>query len=119
DGAFFAEVQPSYVRWAPATPADGTPLRAAADIPSSSDELDRSGRFGPATFRRHEWELSYTTPRHAALLLTSSRPPSQLAPPLTYSGPRALGPPTQAGLLDCIATLIDTGYGGRITKRYL
>ena len=106
DEAFFAEVQRCYVRWDPATPADGTPLRAAADIPSSSDELDRSGRFGPATLRRHEWELSYTTASYVDLLLT-------------YSGHRALDPPAQAGLLDCIATLIDTGYGGRITKRYL
>ena len=28
-------------------------------------------------------------------------------------------PAAQSGLLDCIARLIDTGYGGRITKRYL
>ncbi len=38
---------------------------------------------------------------------------------LTYSGHRALDPAAQASLLDCIAGLIDSGYGGRITKRYL
>ena len=38
---------------------------------------------------------------------------------LTYSGHRALDPAAQSGLLDCIAHLIDTGYGGRIAKRYL
>jgi SAM-dependent methyltransferase len=106
DEAFFAETQRCYVRWDPDTPPDGTPLRAAADIPTSSDELERSGRFGPATFRRFEWELSYTTSGYIDLLLT-------------YSGHRALDPAAQAGLLDCIANLIDTGYGGRITKRYL
>jgi hypothetical protein len=38
---------------------------------------------------------------------------------LTYSGHRDMDPDTQTGLLDCIARLIDTRYGGRITKRYL
>jgi SAM-dependent methyltransferase len=106
DQSFFAAAQRCYVRWDPATPPDGPPLRAAADIPSSSDELDRSGRFGPATFRRYEWELPYTTAGYLQVLLT-------------YSGHRALDPAAKAGLLDCIANLIDGGYGGRITKRYL
>jgi hypothetical protein len=106
DQSFFAEVQDCYVRWDPETPPDGTPLRPADDIPSSSDELDRSGRFGPARFRRHEWELPYPTAGYLEVLLT-------------YSGHRALDPTARAGLLDCIARLIDHGYGGRITKRYL
>jgi SAM-dependent methyltransferase len=103
---FFTEVQDCYVRWDPETPPEGTPLKAAADIPSSSEELDRSGRFGPATFRRYEWELPYTTAGYIEVLLT-------------YSGHRALDPEARSGLLDCIAHLIDHGYGGRITKRYL
>ena len=90
----------------PRDPPGGAPLRPAIDIPSSSDELDRSHRFGPATFRRYEWEQSYTTAGYVEVLLT-------------YSGHRALDPAAQTGLLDCIAHLIDTGYGGRITKRYL
>jgi len=106
DESFFAEAQACYIRWDPATPPDGAPLRAAADIPSSSDELDRSHRFGPVTFRRYEWELPYTTASYLEVLLT-------------YSGHRALDPAAKAGLLDCIANLIDSGYGGRITKRYL
>ena len=106
DVSFFAEAQACYVRWDPATPPDGAPLRAAADIPSSSDELDRSHRFGPVTFRRYEWDLPYTTAGYLEVLLT-------------YSGHRALDPTAKAGLLDCIANLIDSGYGGRITKRYL
>lgn len=68
DESFFAEAQACCERWDPDTPPGGAPLKAAADIPTSSDELD----------------------------------------------PRA-----QAGLLDCIAHLIDTAHGGRITKRYL
>ncbi|MGH2816652.1 MAG: class I SAM-dependent methyltransferase, partial [Actinomycetota bacterium] len=60
----------------------------------------------PATFRRYEWEQAYTTAGYVEVLLT-------------YSGHRALDPAAQSGLLDCIAHLIDTGYGGRIVKRYL
>jgi len=49
---FFAEAQDCYIRWDPATPPEGTTLPAASSIPSSSDELDRSRRFGSAEFRR-------------------------------------------------------------------
>ena len=38
---------------------------------------------------------------------------------LTYSNHRALEPARQAGLLNCITHLIETGYGSRITKRYM
>jgi SAM-dependent methyltransferase len=106
DESFFADVQACYARWDPDTPPEGAPLKAATDIPSSSEELDRSHRFGPATFRRYEWERSYTTTSYIQVLLT-------------YSGHRALDPDLQTRLLDCIAHLIDTTYGGRITKRYL
>jgi hypothetical protein len=75
-------------------------------VPLDSAEIDRSGRFGPALFRRHEWELTYTTVAYLDLLLT-------------YSGHRALEPEARRNLLDCIADLIDTRYGGRISKRYL
>jgi SAM-dependent methyltransferase len=106
DQRFFVQTQSCYERWDPETPPGGVPLPAAADIHGSSDELDRSHRFGPAEFRRYEWELNYPTSSYLDLLMT-------------YSGHRALDPPARSGLLDCIARLIDTAYGGRITKRYL
>jgi hypothetical protein len=96
----------SSARTWPPWPAATSPLPAASDIPSSGEELDRSHRFGPATFRRYEWEWSYTTTSYVEVLLT-------------YSGHRALDPRAQANLLDCIAQLLDDGYGGRIAKRYL
>jgi SAM-dependent methyltransferase len=105
DEAFFAEVQACYLRWDPETQS-GLRLPTATQVPSSSDELDRSGRFGPAVFRRYEWELSYSTASYLETLLT-------------YSGHRALDPASQAGLLDCVARLIETRYGGQIAKRYL
>jgi SAM-dependent methyltransferase len=102
---FFVEVQDCYERWDPATPA-GLRLSRADDIPSSSEELDRSGRFGATAFRRYEWEVTYSTADYCDLLRT-------------YSGHLALEPAARKGLLDCIGDLIDSRYGGRITKRYL
>ena len=106
DESFFAEAQTCYERWDPETPPGGVALEPAADIPHASDELDRSTRFGPARFRRYEWELPYTTASYLDLLRT-------------YSGHRDLDPGSQAGLLGCIAHLIDSRHGGRIVKRYL
>jgi hypothetical protein len=37
----------------------------------------------------------------------------------TYSGHIDMEPALQEGLLDCIAEVIDSRYGGSITKRYL
>jgi SAM-dependent methyltransferase len=105
DESFFAEAQTCYVRWDPGTPTTST-LKPATDIPGSHYGLDRSDRFGPAVLRRYEWDRPYTTASYLELLLT-------------YSGHRALEPKAQSNLLGCIAKLIDTGYGGQITKRYL
>ncbi|MGW1195286.1 class I SAM-dependent methyltransferase [Streptomyces sp. NPDC002536] len=104
---FFAEVQDCYERFDPATPP-GLRLPAAKDVDTSeyADEVARSGRFGPVAFRRYEWDLTYTTAAYLDVLRT-------------YSGHRALPPQAREGLLGCIAALIDTRYGGRVTKRYL
>jgi SAM-dependent methyltransferase len=102
---FFAEAQDCYERWDPATPP-GLRLTGPETIPQEAEEIDRSGRFGPARFRRHSTDVSYTSASYIDVLLT-------------YSGHRALEPAAQRGLLDCIAELIDTRYGGQIVKRYL
>lgn len=105
DTEFFAEAQSCYERWDPTTPI-GLRLQPATAIPSDSEELDRSGRFGPAIFRRYEWDLSYSTSAYIETLMT-------------YSGHRALAPEARAHLLACIAHLSESRYGGRITKRYM
>ena len=102
---FFVDVQDCYERWDPATPP-GLRLPRAVDIPPNSVELDRSDLFEPPTFRRYEWEVAYSTSEYVDLLMT-------------YSGHIALDPAARDGLLQCIADLIDTRYGGRLTKRYL
>lgn len=105
DAGFFVDVQDCYERWDPTT-EPGLRLPEAADVPFDAVELERSGRFGPAVFRRYEWDQPYTTAGYLDVLLT-------------YSGHRALPDDARRGLLDCIAHLIDGRFGGRIAKRYL
>ncbi|SHL37781.1 class I SAM-dependent methyltransferase [Streptomyces yunnanensis] len=104
---FFVEVQDCYEHFDPATPP-GLRLPAADDVDTSdyTDEVADSGRFGPVVSRRYAWDLTYTTVEYLEVLRT-------------YSGHRALPPAAREGLLGCIAALIDTRYGGRVTKRYL
>lgn len=102
---FFVEVQRCYERWDPNT-EPGLRLPAAAEVPLNSQEVDRSERFGPVQFRRYGWEQRYSTEAYLEVLQT-------------YSGHRALESSARNGLLDCIAHLIDSRYGGGIVKRYL
>jgi hypothetical protein len=58
DQSFFAEVQDCYVRWDPETPTAGGPPGAAADVPSSGEELDvwngrQPVRYSPTFDQRH------------------------------------------------------------------
>jgi SAM-dependent methyltransferase len=103
--AFFDQVQTCYERWDPATPP-GLRLPSAAQIPTDSEEFDRSEWFGPVLVRRYERDLAYSTATYLEVLNT-------------YSGHLALPPRARDGLFGCIADLIDGHYGGRISKRYL
>lgn len=102
---FFIEVQDCYERWDPPKPP-GLRLLDADAIPRDSSELDSSGRFGPATFRRYEWDIAYSTAAYRDLLLS-------------YSGHIDMESTAQEGLLDCIGELMETRYGDRIEKRYM
>jgi SAM-dependent methyltransferase len=102
---FFADAQRCYERFDPATPP-GLVMQPASEFGRDDAELTASGLFGPATFHRWERDLTYTTREYLDVLLT-------------YSGHRALPADARAGLLDCLARLIDNDHGGRITKRYL
>jgi SAM-dependent methyltransferase len=104
DEGFFVEVQECYERWDPTT-TPGFRQPAVTDIEQSAD-TDHSGLFEPAVFRRYEWDQTYSCAGYLDLLMT-------------YSNHRAMPGPARAGLLDSIAGLIDSRYGGQITKHYL
>lgn len=104
-GAFFAEAQRCYERWDLDT-EPGLRLQPAEELPPVVDEVDTSGLFAPAVRRRHHRDVTYSTRGYLDVLST-------------YSGHRALTADRRAGLLDCLGQLIDTRYGGTITKRYL
>jgi SAM-dependent methyltransferase len=104
DSQFFFDVQDCYRRWVPGS-AD-IRLPTAAEIPADSAELEHSGRFEPPTFRRYEWEQSYSAREYLDLLST-------------YSDHRGLEESVRRHLLECISQLILERYGGWIRKRYL
>jgi SAM-dependent methyltransferase len=102
---FFARAQREcYARWYPATDPDRK-LPKAEDIGFDHD-LERGELFGPITFRRRTWDATYSSADYLDLLRT-------------YSATLDLPPRTRHGFLHDMGTLIDSRYGGRITKRYL
>jgi SAM-dependent methyltransferase len=102
---FFERVQRCYEQWDPATPPD---LRQVdeADTATDTGELEHSEYFDQVAVRRHARDIAYSVDEYIDVLLT-------------YSNHRALDAPSRQGLLTCIRDLIETRYGGRITKRYL
>ncbi|MEV0094094.1 class I SAM-dependent methyltransferase [Streptomyces sp. NPDC050738] len=95
---FFDEVQAVYERWDPATP----PGLRTQDEQLVRTEVD----FEPEEVRRYLRDITYTSAQYLDVLRS-------------YSGHRALSAERRDGLFAGIAELIDTRYGGRITKRYL
>jgi SAM-dependent methyltransferase len=104
DAQFFVDVQDCYRRWFPESV--GLRLPVAADIKPDTGELEQSGRFETATFRRYEWEQPYSAQEYVDLLST-------------YSEHRALEERRRQDHLACVRGLIKDRYGGRIRKRYL
>jgi len=99
----FVDIQRCYDRFTDDPEKGGLPPASA--VPEDSSEVDRSGLFGPVTFRRYEWEVTYSAAGYLELLSS-------------YSGHRALTAERRDGLYDCLRALIE-GNGGTVTKRYL
>jgi SAM-dependent methyltransferase len=101
---FFDQAQACYLRWDPdvTQPEHLLPL---STVPPDRDEIDDDDRFEPARRLRHEQDVPYSTQSYVDLLGT-------------YSGHRALAADRRAGLLGCLARLIDGRHGGTIVKRY-
>ncbi|GAA3900964.1 class I SAM-dependent methyltransferase [Streptomyces lacrimifluminis] len=102
---FFERVQRCYEQWDPATPPDLQQVDEA-DTVTDTEEWDRSEHFDRVSVQRHARDIAYSVDEYIDVLLT-------------YSGHRALDAPSRHGLLVCIRDLIQTRYGGRVTKRYL
>jgi SAM-dependent methyltransferase len=105
---FFPDSQACYERWDPGTRSRSSPYRLPepAQIPQDSSDLAAPGWLRPAIFRRYERDLDYTAGAYADTQLT-------------YSSILAMEPADRDGLLGCLAGLIESRYGGKITKRYL
>ncbi|GAA3770450.1 class I SAM-dependent methyltransferase [Streptomyces coacervatus] len=102
---FFARAQDCYERWDPDTPP-GLRLQPASDVTMYTGELDDFAHFEQITMARRTQDITYTTDQYIDVLLT-------------YSGLRALNATARHGLLTCLRQLIDSQYGGTVTKRYL
>ncbi len=102
--AFFAEVQECYERWDPATPP-GLRLTRESDLATDTTEFTGSPHFTDVSVHGHAQEITYTTDQYLDVLLT-------------YSNHRALPETARSGLLTGIRGLIDSRYGGVVTKRY-
>jgi len=104
---FFDRSQACYVRWDPDTSKHGDFTLPSAALPPQAGPLgDSGGRLTAPAFRRYERDIGYTA---AGYLDTQ----------LTYSNILAMPPGAREGLLGCLATLINTRFQGRVTKRYL
>ena len=104
--SFFDAAQRCYERWDPETPPGGVRLPDPDEVPTAYDEVDESPLFEAAQRRRYQYDITYRTREYIDALST-------------YSGHRALDPQRRAGLLGCIAELIEDDFDGRVTKRYL
>jgi SAM-dependent methyltransferase len=105
-GGFFEEVQRIYERVTPEIVGDDDRLLPVEQLPQRArDEIEASGLFGPVAVRHYSWDEPYTAASYIAVLNT-------------YSGHLALPDEKRRRLLDAIANLIDTRYGGRIVKGY-
>lgn len=76
------------------------------DVPIDTREIRDSGRFEMPIVRRYSWKVEYTTAAYIDLLST-------------YSANLVLEPEVRQRLFTCIGDLIDSRYGGRITKPYI
>jgi SAM-dependent methyltransferase len=92
--------------WAQASTPGGTPLPAEDAVATDTRELTGSPLFGPVSARRYAHEITLSTAQYTHLL--RSRP-----------GCRDLAPDVRRGLLDCVAELAESRYGGRVTMRCL
>jgi SAM-dependent methyltransferase len=103
---FFEVVQEVYREVAPELTENQGPLPNDVDVSPHDGTLAASGRFGIGVTRRYPWSTSYDALGYTKLLST-------------YSDHRQLPTTVRERLLERIATLIETRFGGWIPKAYV
>jgi SAM-dependent methyltransferase len=105
--AFFADAQECYLRYDRST-LPGLTLPGPSDIPVAFEhEIAGSGLFEVVGTHDHLWDETYPSAQAYLDVLD------------TYSGHIALSEDSRRGLYVCLTNLIDSRYGGSITKRFL
>ncbi len=103
DDTFFSTVQGCYERFVPGTPT-GLQRPVWNQQPDTS-EIETSPFFDLVAVRQFKEEIPSTRAQYLDLLTT-------------YSGSLTLRPENRNALFDCIGSIIDANFGGRITKAY-
>lgn len=106
DEAFFEQAQDCYRRYVPDTDPDERLQDPREYVVRDTGVLEASGFFQRPENRTYLTEAAYTKDEYLDLLST-------------YSGHRVLDPPNRQALFDCIGSLIDENFNGRIRKQYL
>ncbi len=102
DQGFFDAAQPIYDRYGQGHTGPPAPAREAVD-PAIADAFRGDDRYGDVTVRRYDWNQTYSTAQYRSLMLS-------------YSGTGMMSEPDRIGLLDDIGSLIEQGFGGRVTR---
>ena len=105
DGGFFARVQPVYDRHQPDNGEDegGFELPGEDVVPQEYTEIDASQLFGEVALHRYRWDQRYTTQEYGDLMRS-------------YSRTQAMEPAAQDALISDVCALIDSEFGGSITR---
>jgi SAM-dependent methyltransferase len=107
DRGFFEEVQSVYLRVVPEMAKIPELLARPEHVPADEPgRIEATGLYGPVTVRRYPFDVDYDAASYIRLLNT-------------YSDHRALESDVRGRLFEGIAGLIDTEYGGYITKGYV
>lgn len=102
---FFRDTQDCYMKWDPNT-KEKYELPEASEVETSKWESETSDLFTTLFQGRYFYNRHYSASDYISLMKT-------------YSDVASLGEDNRKGILNCIGTLIDSRYQGKITKRYL
>jgi SAM-dependent methyltransferase len=103
---FFRDMQSCYERFVPDTPPGLRLSDPDSVVDPYAREMEDTGLFATVRTRRHTWTVDYTTEAYVDLVNT-------------FSGHIALRPRNRAALIGCVTNLLDSRYGGRVTRAHL